>query len=441
MQKRVSLRLVQLSLAGLFLGFSASSYASGFQLFEANGAGIGDFNAGAAANANDASVAFFNPAALVTMKAPQIQLSAVGVWTDISFSGTDRLTTALPVPPFSSTGTFAGTAQGGAYSTIPSLEAAGPINDELSWGFSVAVPFGLDTNYDTNSFVRYAATQTSVQDIDISPSLGFKVTSKFSLGLGLDADRLHAVFNSAAGVPALGPFFGTGLDSLSGNDATGWGYGWHAGAMYQFTPDTRVGLAYRSKVSYTVTGTSDFVGPLSGGAMISNNNLTVDTTLPATSILSVDHQFNCEWGGEATVMYTQWSVFNNLVLQNVQLPTGTTNVGIPQNFRNTWRGALGATFKPFDQWLFRAGVGYDETPTVDNARNARLPDGNRFATSLGVHYQPIKALGVDVGWTHLFIQNGNVSVTQRAGTSSTTVIGTAKSYADLVGVQLTWSFV
>jgi long-subunit fatty acid transport protein len=60
---------------------------------------------------------------------------------------------------------------------------------------------------------------------------------------------------------------------------------------------------------------------------------------------------------------------------------------------------------------------------------------------LGVHYQPTKALGVDVGWTHLFFQDGAVSVAQQAATSTDTTVGKAESSADLVGMQLTWDFV
>lgn len=436
MKKRVSLRLIQLSIAALCAGFSANSFASGFQLFEVNGEGLGDFYAGAAANANDASAAFFNPAALVTMKNPQVQLSAVGIFSNSEFQGTSRLSLL-------GTNTFSGTAQGGGYKTVPSLEAAGPINNEMAWGFSVAVPFGLNTNYDSNSFLRYAATKTAVQVIDVSPSLGFKVTDKLSLGLGLDADRLDVDFNSMVGIGASPAF-----DRLSENNASGWGYGWHAGALYQFTPDSRLGFEYRSRVSYTINGTSKLtgVGSLASGVLTSDD-LTGNTTLPATSLLSFVHQFNPAWTGEATVMYTQWNVFQNITLQNVQsnVPGVTGTVTVPEHFRNTWRTAIGATYHPFKQWLFRAGLGYDQTPTEDQDRNVRLPDGNRFATSLGVHYQATKNLGMDVGWTHLFFQDGDVNVTQNtqtpAGTEVVTTNGTAKTSADLVGVQLTWDFV
>lgn len=422
-------RLIQLSIAGLLAGFSASSFASGFQLFEVNGAGTGDFYAGGAANANDASAAFFNPAALVTMKNPQIQLSGVNIFSRINFTGTNTYTSVGSL-------TQSGSAQGGGYHFVPSLETAGPFNDEIAWGFSVAVPFGLNTDYDSNSYLRYAATETSVQVIDTSPSIGFKITDALSFGIGFDADRLSATFNSVAGVPALGPSY----DTLSENNATGWGYGWHAGLLYQFSPMTRVGFEYRSPVSFNVNGTSKFIGLLAGGEQ-SNDNLSVDTTLPATSILSAFHQFNPQWAGEATLAYTQWGVFNSLILNNVQSTSTTVTVNVPEQFRNTWRVAVGATYQPFKQWLFRGGLGFDETPTTAGARSVRLPDGNRFVTAIGAHYQATRALGLDVGWTHLFFQNGAVSVTQPVATSTSTTVGKAESSADLVGVQLTWDFV
>ncbi|MDX2164108.1 MAG: outer membrane protein transport protein [Gammaproteobacteria bacterium] len=432
MATHVSRRLIQLSIAGILAGFSASSFASGFQLFEVNGAGTGDFYASGAANANDASAAFFNPAALVTMKNSQIQLSGVNIFSRINFTGRNTYTSFGTV-------TQTGSAQGGGYHFIPSIEAAGPFNDEIAWGFSVAVPFGLNTDYDNNSFLRYAATETAVQVIDTSPSIGFKITDKLAFGIGFDADRISATFNSVSGVPAFGP----SLDTLSDNTGSGWGYGWHAGLLYQFTPGTRMGFEYRSPVSFNLSGTSSFTGSLAGGATLTNDNLYVDTTLPATSILSAYHQFNPQWAGEATLSYTQWSVFNCLILNNVQStsPTAPITVNVPQKFRNTWRVALGGTYQPFKQWLFRAGLGWDETPTIAAARSVRLPDGNRFVTALGAHYQATKALGVDVGWTHLFFNNGAVSVTQQVGTSTSTTVGTAESSADLVGLQLTWDFV
>jgi len=459
MRKQLFSRLVVLGL----VGFSGSAFASGFQLFEANGAGTGNFYAGGAAIADDASTAYFNPAGLVRMHHPQIVLSAVNIFTDVSLKGTDtwsnptgtaaiRALTGVTLP---NTYTQSGSAQGGGYHLVPSFEYASPINENFYFGFSVAAPFGLSTDYGTSSFVRYSATNTSLQVIDFSPSIGFKITDKLSAGFGVDADYLDATLDAMAGLPTWAAYRGLPVstyDTKSENDADGWGYGYHAGLLYQFDPCNRLGLSYFSKVSYTVNGTSHFKGNLAGGSAtlttptsseFVNNNLTADTTLPATTMLSYFHQFNPAWSAMATVAYTEWGVFNNLTLNNVAGATATlaytpVTVTLSQNYRNTWRFATGVNYQPVKDWVFRAGVGYDQTPTQDQDRNARLPDGNRTAIALGAHYQMVKNVGVDVGWTHLFIQDGEVHSPQVLGIQQTTTSAKAQSHADLVGMQLTW---
>jgi long-chain fatty acid transport protein len=443
MQKRQSSRLIKLSLTGVLFGISQTVLASGFQLFEANGAGTGDFYADAAAGALDASTAYFNPAGLVRITHPQVVLSGVNIFSNIKFQGQDTWQNQY---------TRSGSAQGGGYSLVPGFDYAAPINDEFYFGLSEAIPFGLDTDYGTNSFLRYSATNTSIQVVDLSPSIGFKVTDKFSLGVGIDADRLDAEFDAMAGLPVVSTVY----DTQSKNEASGWGYGWHAGALYQFTPCTRVGLSYRSKTSFSVNGTSHFQGALAGGptsvlvapvsSQYTNDSLSADVTLPASTMLGIYHQLNSAWALMGTVTYTEWGVFNSLSFQNVaavnaMLGPDTITVNVPQGFRNTWRIAGGVSYQPTKDWILRAGLGYDQTPTEDNYRNVRLPDGNRTAASLGAHYQVTKNVGVDAGWTHLFIQDGEVNVANNLGSQTTYTQGTAQSHADVVGLQLTWDIV
>lgn len=459
-------RLLKLSVAALFAGVSSQALASGFQLFEADGMGTEDFYASAAAGAFDASTANFNPAGLTLIPNQQIVISGVGIFSDINFKGTSTWSNATATnaivsqtgAPLASTYTQSGSAQGGGFSLVPSIEYAAPINDSMAFGVSISVPFGLQTSYDSDSFLRYAATETSIQVLDISPSLAFKLTDNLSLGIGPDADYVDATFNSFGGLPNWAQFNNlpaSAYDTESENRANGWGYGWHAGLMYQLTPKARVGLAYNAKVSVNVNGTSNFEGPLAGGpttlinptaSEFTNDGLTADTTLPATALLGFYYEFNPVWSIDSTLAYTQWDVFNSLNLKNVEavnalLGPEAIEVMVPQGFRNTWRISGGVNFHPCGAWTVRAGLGYDESPTVDQYRNVRLPDGNRVATAIGAHYQLNKQLGFDVGWTHLFFQDGDVNVINTLGSQNTLTVGKAESSANLVGVQLSWNLV
>lgn len=428
------------------VGFGNAALAGAFQLFEQNAVNMGDFGAGGAAIADDASTAFYNPAGMIRIPNQQIVISGDDIITNLHFTGSNTwssLSTALPSTPYTQTGS----SQGGASDFVPAFHYVIPLNHCWSFGFSVGAPFGLETSYSQNDLLRYSATKTYLAVIDVSPDLAYRITDKFSLGAGPDIEHLNATLNAMVSPQA------PGLDTLSENNAGAWGYGWHAGALYQFTPETRMGLAYHSQVHFNVQGTSTLSGPLAGLGIspigsLSSNNLQVNAMLPPSSTLSIYHDINPQWAIDASANFTQWTQFNNvLTLQNVQGITidpitslaipAFTDVSLPQHFSNAWRFAVGSQFKPCDKWLVRAGLGFDQTPVNGTYRNVRLPDSNRYAVAVGGHYQFCKAVGLDAGWTHLFMRNAAVNTTDMLGPQLSTTNGIYKNHADLVGAQLT----
>lgn len=440
-----------LFLIGLSSGicvYSSTALASGFQLFEQNAVNMGDFTAGGAAIAEDASTAYYNPAGMVRIPNQQLVLSADGVITDIKFSGTNTWTSPL-VPGFAYSQTQ-NNIQGGNANIVPAAHYVAPMCDWLVLGFSAVVPFGLETSYPLSSALRYSATHTKLKTIDYSPSIGFKLNNQFSLGVGFDPVRLNVDLDSIAGLPT-NPNNPALFDSRAENSASAWGYGWHAGALYQFCSKTRVGLAYHSKLNFDLKGDSRLAGPIANNGVFYSNVLQTNLTLPSSTTFSIYQDINPCWAADASVVYTQWSMFNkNLAIHNVQsatidpithlfIPVLIDSV-IPQHFRNTWRVAVGGIYKPTKCLLLRAGVGVDQTPTNNADRNARLPDSDRFATAIGAHYQATKTIGFDVGWTHIFERDTNISVPTVTGIQTSTAVGSYHNHVDLVGAQFTWDF-
>ena len=444
MNKRAIKRyLLSASMAGVLASVCMNANASAFQLFEYNGVNVGNFGAGAAAIANDASTAFSNPAGMVLIPNQQIVLSTNAIITDIKFKGTETWAmSSFGSPPQH------GTAQGGGTKYVPAFHYVTPLADNWAFGFSVSAPFGLVTNYGDNSLVNYSATDSQLETIDLSPSLAFKVNDKLSIGAGFDAEHLDATLNGTVGIPIISP----ALNTQSTNKGSAWGYGWHAGVLYQFTPHTRVGLAYHSQVHFDVTGTSKLTGPLANQANVnepgvsSNNSLETNVTLPPWTELSGYHDINQQWSIDGSLVYTQWSFFNDeLHIQNVQGVAATIPLSYPQivvnmpnHFRNTWRVAVGANYRPADKWILRAGAGYDQSPVKDAYRGVRLPDSDRYAIAFGAHYQAIKTLGVDVGWTHLFVKEAKVNLDAQSGSQDAITNGKFYNHADIIGAQLTW---
>lgn len=435
----VSLKLVVLGMA--LAGASTQSTASGFQLFEGNAVNIGDFGAGGAAIAEDASTATYNPAGLVRIKTPQLVLSAVGIRTKADFSGSNAWQVPIPIiPSYAQTGS----ASGGGFKVVPAFHYAVPLNERVVFGFSVTAPFGLATDYDTTSVVRYEATKSEVKTLDLSPSLGVKINEQLSIGAGINLQKLDATLNSATRIPyanlkkARIDF----ADGQSTNKAASWAFGWHAGALYQFTPATRVGINYASQIKHHLTGTSSLTVPDLNLTLTGADTLTSDITLPPVTTLSAYHDVNDRWALLGSVAYTQWDKVDNIALNNVRgFLSNKITVTLPENFRNTWRVAVGTNYKLNEQWLLRAGVGFDQTPVNNTDRGVRLPDGDRMGLAVGAHYQPTKALGIDMGYTHLFIKDGDINHTLHADISQVNTVGTVKSAADLLGLQVTWSIV
>ena len=119
---------------------------------------------------------------------------------------------------------------------------------------------------------------------------------------------------------------------------------------------------------------------------------------------------------------------------------GTANSTATEDYRNAWRFAVGANYRVNEQWMVRMGGGYDQTPTVNAQRDVRLPDANRFALSLGTHYQVRPNVGIDLGYTYLFaIDEPRVNKTTDIASSTDVINARAKVHAQLVGLQLVWT--
>lgn len=423
------------------VALSTDAFASAFQLWEQDGASVGNFHAGYAAEASDASTAFYNPAGLTRFKNQQLVFAGAGVFTSVKYQGT------VSVNQLENTGPQPVTAQGGTVGLIPALHFATPMNDYLGFGFSVDVPFGLKADYGKSTLLRYITTESSVMVVDISPSIAIKVTNKASIGLGPDVQVMKGEFDQ------VGTYADETMDSDGINQATDTGYGYHAGVLYEFTPETRAGLSYHSQVVHHLTGTSSFTGPLAEAldANIHSRRAKVNITLPPYTALSAYHQLNSAWALMGSVIYTQWSTIQNLILQNVagielieDVPTPSTSivVVVPQHFRNTWNVTVGADYFATDQITLRGGVGIDQTPTRDAYRNVQMPDNNRFVVAFGGHYQASKAIGLDLGWMHVFLQNASIAPPpQVTGAEVGVTNGTVKSGADVISGQVTWDIV
>jgi long-chain fatty acid transport protein len=444
-------------LAGLTAIISVGARASGFALIEQSVSSMGTAYANGSAGIDDASTIFFNPATMTRLAGKNASGGLQLVRSDVDFSGKGFYN---PDNPAIQMGGLSGVPLQGRKSDNIGLTAAFPhgayshqYNDQLWFGLTVNAPFGLRTEYDDNWVGRYNAVTSELTTVNINPSVAYKIDEHASVGFGVSALYADGKLTNAidggllaalqgAPIPGWVPGSNTydGKAKLTGDD---WGYGFNLGVMLEPSDNTRLGIAYRSKIDLTIKGDADVSGLPAAFGLNGTKNGKVDLSLPDSLSLSALHQFSPRWTLMADVTWTKWSTIDQL---DVKIQGGGQSVTQLQ-WNDTTRYAIGAAYKYNESWLFRTGVAYDETP-VPNAqmRSARIPDASRTWLSFGGNYKTGKQLSFDVGYAHLFTENPDINSTDAydPGTGLHTgfhkVKGSYDASVDILSAQVNWKF-
>jgi long-chain fatty acid transport protein len=466
---RPEIRKTALSLAvagALAVGVSEAQ-AAAFALMEQNASGLGNAFAGQAAVAENASTIYFNPAGMSFLpKGPQFSLGGDYIKPNTKFS--DGGSTAAGFPGVASTQRPLGGTGGDAGSPafVPNAYFAMDIGQSLKAGIGLSVPFGLATEYDSDWIGRFQAIKSELQAVNINPSVSWKLNDRTALGFGLNYQKIDAELTNAVNTPGAafggvllaggsqaqasgiaGAIAATG--QTEGNvkvkgDDTAWG--WNIGAMFQLAPETRLGLSYRSQVKYKVEGTVSFSNvPLATinalnaalGSRFADGNVSLDLKLPDSFSAAVSNKLNSKWTLLADLTWTGWSSIKEL---RIVRDNGTELSNTPENFKDTWRAAIGAVYRYSDAWSIKTGLAYDQSPVNNTDRTARLPDNDRYWLSFGGQYRLSNAATLDFGYSHLFVKD--TSINQNGGNANVNgqLVGTYKASVDIIGIQYSQSF-
>jgi long-chain fatty acid transport protein len=397
----------------LLLAFSGATSAAGFQLWEQNASGIATSYAGSAAVADNASTIYFNPAGMTRL--PGIQLSAGVVGVRPSFKFSNEGSSGL-------LGSGGNGGDAGGWSAVPNAYLSWQVAPDWFIGLGISSPFGLATEYDNNWIGGYQAIKSEITTVNYNPSLAWKVNDKVSLGLGLSYQTIDAEMTNMTPV---------GLYRLKGDDGA---WGWNAGALFTLSPAMRVGVSYRSTMSYTLDGNRTLGAAPSTSA-------SADLKLPDTVILSVWQQVSDRWEAMGDLSFTRWNTLDKL---NVRSVTGTETESF--NYDNSWRIAWGAAYKASDAWKVKFGIAYDRTPTSDDNRTARTPDNDRLWFSFGGQWNGGVYGRIDAGYAYLYMKDPSINQTRTFTTPAGAPVGISNlrgSYNDsahVLGIQYSNGF-
>jgi len=359
-------------------------FAGGFGVNEQGAKASGMANA-FAAQADDPTAVYFNPAGIVQLDGTQVTVGASPVIPQATFRST--------TPAASDPGGFRGTAPGDTTNlddkvvVVPNAYLTQKISDRVSFGFATYSNFGLETNWPNDWEGRFmvGGTKAELITLSVNPVLAFKPWDRVSFAFGpvmqyLDFDLRRKTFTGTPLEPEA---------KFTGDDVD---WGWNVAILTWLTENIKFGAAYRSEVSHRVHGQLEF-SPHVPTSNLTETTLTANFKTPANAYLGLAWTLGpltLEFDGQ----WTDWSSYGELKAEfNKPVGPGVTQLAVEEDWHDAWAYRFGAQFAVNEYLDVRAGIAYDESPIPAKSVSARVPGGDRwiYALGFGGHYEGFTA--------------------------------------------------
>lgn len=425
---KFAIKALRLAAVAALAAAAHEALAGGFAIGTQSGSGTGNAFAGGAAAAEDASVAWYNPAGMMALPSGR-HLAIAGHFLRPSFKFSNTASSGAFAFPGSGDGGDAGD-----WALVPNVYFTADIHPRWRFGIAVNGPFGLKTDYDAGWRGQLVALKSEVRSVNVNPSLAYRVNDTVSVGAGVSVQKLDAELTNCASFPPPAPAC-TNVANLSADDV---GYGFNLGLMIQASPTTRVGFSYRSSIKFELEGTATF-----SGTPAANGSVKADLRVPDSASVSVFHQAGPRWEWMADATWTGWSTVQQLaVIRTSGAAAGTPLTTLPFRWDDTWRIGIGANYRMNDRTKLRFGTAYDETPTNDLTRTPRLPDQRRIWIAAGVQHRTSKSGTLEIGYAHEFVKDANVNVPVPGSASCVAgcLAGRFDNRLDIISLQYSHSF-
>ena len=414
-------KIVTLTALGAILAVTNAN-AAGFHLREQSPAAQGNAFAGATAGAENNSYAYFNVAGLTRQKGTQVNVG-----------GTYIIPRAEAHDIVDENGVRNQDVNNIVHAAIaPNATISHQLNDDVTLGLAMNVPFGMITKYDGEWVGSDHGITSKVTTVTTTPMIAYKATDKLSIGAGLPIQYIKArLSNSVVGTPYDATLEGDTLD-----------VGYQLGAMYEFNEDTRLGINYRSEINHKLKGDISSNAP----SMLSFLNQDITARLDTPAMLSIGgyHRINDKWEVMAEYQRVFWNSFDSLDIYGTEYKNPTAgNSYLVSSTRENWRDtnfyAIGASYQLDSQWKLRLGIAYDETAVKLADRTPRIPDSDRTWYSMGLSYAYSDNLTFDAAFTYIKAKKAAVD-TSLSSNKGTDVYAEYDNSVKLVGLSLNYKF-
>lgn len=419
--------------------------AQGFGVFEQGTCTMGRAGAAVANTCDDGSAIFFNPAGLagdqgLTVAGGVTFVTAFGEYMPDNPAHPEVELENDPIP-------------------VPHLFLAYGVNEQLSAGLGVFVPYGLGTTWPTDDDFRgrFLGYDNHLQSIYIQPTLAYQITDALSIGAGFDvvigrvelnqrvdlAEQVAVENNpdtdaddvtfARLGIPEATDFADAGL---VGN---GTGFGGNIGIQYQATDWLHFGARFLTPITIEYSGEADFESVPTGitlpagnpfgvpagtpldaivasqfeeGGTLVTQDVETEITLPAQAVVGASIQATEQVKLLVDYQWTGWSSFDRLPLDFEQDALDGVQI---ENYEDTHALRLGAEFAVNDAWTLRGGFLTHTAAAPEETITPLLPEGYRNEFTAGIGWKMSSGVAIDLAYQFIAQNDVRGRVTELEG--------------------------
>lgn len=411
------------------LGFQSRAGAVGAnglsaQVVGARALGMGNAYVGMA---DDPTANFLNPAGLTQLEGWQATLG---------------LSPTLLTSDYSAPGKSESLKQ--SWTVLPNFFLTGKLNDRLSVGFGIHVPYGLGTEWSKTGNMRYVATKSNLGTLLYNPNVAYNLSDKITLAAGVDyLQILDATLESQVNFGLGGS---DGSQKLKG-DGGSWGY--NIAALWKPFAKHSFGASYRSQQKTKIKGDLSLtnIDPIVAGALslpVTDYSASVETEIPFAQTLILGYSFrpSDKWVWNFDYEWTDWSKFKQFKVNSNDPVLVALNATAPIDY--SWKDchsvALGTEYTMPNQLKLRGGYSYYTSVVPERTWNPSLPENNVHNLSIGAGY-PIKKVTLDFAYFVDWYENRKVdSAVGDAQTVPASIDGTYKTKIHVIALSATYKF-
>lgn len=378
---RISRRSFARATAAVVL-LCASSYAFGgaFEVLQQGARATGQAEA-FAAQADDASAIWYNPAGLTQLHGSSVEAGGYIVLPDYHFHGTQ------------------GDASMHQYSFLPHFYAESDFGlEKFRFGLGINNVFGLRESWGQTGPLQSLMTRGHLYTINMEPTVAYEVVDGLSVGVGLNVyyaslDLEHSQILGAPPTPM-------GYFRLHGDD---YAFGASPGVMWKVDERNTLAAFYHSPFTLDIGAQASIEAR--GIPSIGPSSATAPIKIPQIAGIGYAVRPILPWKLEADVVWSNWHTLQQIKLQSPN--PAFNNAMILTRYHDSWSFRFGTQYDLDSHWSIRGGYAYGNSAVPASTFSPLVPDSNYHLFSVGLGYQT-NNWSIDAAYLFIYRETRNI---------------------------------